>query len=90
MTIVQLGLWAAGSLLIAVGYFRAIRPWRRYQDLRAQDDNSARYAAWRGGVRADEKTGASVAMEFLKRQVQVGAGIAGVGVVLVILGFVLR
>jgi hypothetical protein len=83
-------LWGAGVVLIAAGYLRAREPWRRYQALKAQDENIARYEAWRGGVRNDSKTGASVAMAMLRRRAQVGAAIAIGGVVLVFLGFLLR
>ena len=55
-------LWLAGVALIAIGYTRARGPWARYQALKAQDANVARYEAWRGGVRDDGTTGASVAM----------------------------
>jgi hypothetical protein len=83
-------LWLGGVLLIALGYSRARGPWRRYQALKEQDANVARYEAWRGGVRNDGVTGASVAMGTLRRQAQIGAGIAIVGVVLVFIGFMIR
>jgi hypothetical protein len=83
----QLALWAVGILLIAVGYLRGRGPYRRYRELKAQDENIARYEAWRGGSRSDDKTGASVAMDILKRQAQVGAALLAVGVVIVFLGF---
>src|SRR6476661_1671494 len=83
-------LWVAGVILIAVGYSRARGPWARYQALKAQDANVARYGAWRGGVRDDSTTGASVAMDILRRQTQIGAGVAIVGVVLVFLGFLIH
>ena len=51
--------------------------------LKEQDANVARYEAWRGGLRSDSKTGASVAMEVLRRQAQIGGAIVGIGVVLV-------
>ena len=41
--------WLGGVVLIAIGYARARGPWRRYQALKAQDANVARYEAWRGG-----------------------------------------
>jgi len=87
---VNIVLWIAGVVLIAVGYQRARVPWSRYQALKAQDANVARYEAWRGGIRDDNKTGASVAMAVLRRQTQIAAGIAIVGIVLVFLGFFLR
>lgn len=83
-------LWGVGIGLIALGYIRAREPWRRYQALKAQDANVARYEAWRGGVRDDSKTGASVAMELFRRQARTGAGIAIAGVILVFLGFLIR
>jgi len=87
---INLLLWAGGVALIVFGYSRARGPWTRYQALKAQDANVARYEAWRGGVRDDGRTGASVAMAVLRRQAQVGASIAVVGVVLVFLGFFIR
>ena len=86
----NLALWAAGVVLIALGYLRARGPWTRYQALKAQDANVARYEAWRGGLRSDTNTGASVAMEILRRQAQIGGVIAIIGFVLVFAGFALR
>ena len=90
MTAVNLVLWAAGIALIVVGYQRARGPWARYQELKEQDANVARYDAWRGGIRDSNPTGASVAMALLRRQWQMGGGVAVVGVVLVLLGFAVR
>ena len=87
MSVLSIVLWLAGVVLIAVGYVRARAPWSRYQMLKAQDENVARYQAWRGGVQDDGKTGASVAMEVLRRQAQYAGLIAIAGVVLVFLGF---
>jgi hypothetical protein len=86
----NLALWAAGVVLIALGYLRARGPWTRYQALKAQDANVARYEAWRGGLRSESTTGASVAMDILRRQAQLGAAIAVVGFVLVFAGFAIR
>ncbi len=83
-------LWAAGVVLVVVGYTRARGPWTRYQSLKEQDANVARYEAWRGGLRgADETTGASVAMAILRRQARTAGAIAIAGVVLIFLGFLL-
>jgi hypothetical protein len=90
MPILNLVLLLLGVALIAVGYVRARGPWQRYRALREQDANIARYEAWRGGVRSDSRTGASVAMEILRRQAQLGGLVAIVGVVLVFLAFFLR
>jgi len=85
----NLVLLVVGAALIVFGAVRARTPYRRYMALRDQDANIARYEAWRGGVRNDGKTGASVAMHLLRRQAQIGGAIVVVGVVMVILAFVL-
>lgn len=87
---INLVLWAGGAVLIAVGYLRAKGPWARYQALKAQDENVARYESWRGGLRDHEITGASIAMAMLRRQAQIGAAIAVVGAVLIVVGFLVR
>lgn len=86
LNIVLLGV---GVILIAVGYLRAREPWRRYQALKEQDRNVARYEAWRGGLRDTGATGASVAMQVLRKQARDGALVAVVGFVLVVAGFAL-
>ena len=86
----NLVLWGAGVALIVIGYTRARGPLARYQALKEQDANVARYESWRGGVRDDGRSGASVAMDVLRRQAQRAAAIAVVGFVLVFLGFLVR
>lgn len=83
----NIALWLGGVTLIAIGYTRVKGPWSRYQALKAQDANVARYEAWRGGVRDDGTTGASIAMAILRRQAQTAGLIAVGGFVLVFLGF---
>ena len=83
-------LWVAGVVLMAVGYQRVRAPWSRYQALKEQDANAERYAAWRGGVRDDGTTGASVAMQILRRQAQMAGLIVLAGFVLVFLGFFIK
>lgn len=90
MGALNIALWLGGVVLIAVGYTRAKGPWSRYQALKAQDANVARYESWRGGVRDDSATGASVAMAILRRQAQTAGLIAVAGFVLVFLGFLIR
>ncbi len=90
MGTMNLLLWGLGIALIIVGYQRARRPWAQYQALKAQDENIARYESWRGGVRDDSKTGASVAMDLLRRQARIGGLIAIAGFVLVFAGFLIR
>ena len=79
-----------GTVLIAIGGLRARGPYRRYMALKEQDANVARYEAWRGGARSDPKTGASVAMQMLRRQAQIWGAVLIAGVVLVVVGFIVR
>jgi hypothetical protein len=85
IVLILLGVAAA-----AVGYARFRGPWARYQALKAQDENIARYESWRGGIRDSGTTGASVAMELLRKQARDGALVMAAGFVIVILGFLLR
>jgi hypothetical protein len=87
MGIVNVSLFGAGAALIVVGLLRGRGPWTRYQALKEQDANVARYEAWRGGLRDEGATGASVAMQILRAQVRAAAIIGGIGVLLVIAGF---
>jgi hypothetical protein len=90
VTLLSLLAWAGGIILIGVGYMRARGPWARYQALREQDRNVARYEAWRGGVRDSSPTGASVAMRMLRREAQIGVAIVIVGFALLLAGFAIR
>ncbi len=90
MDLASLVLWAGGIALIAIGYRRARSPWSRYRSLKAQDANVARYESWRGGIRDDSRTGASVAMEVLRRKARIGGAVAVIGFVLVFAGFLIR
>ena len=90
MSLAGLLLLIAGVVLIVLGAILARDPYRRYMALREQDANVARYEAWRGGTRADPKTGSSVAMQVLRRKAQIGGAIVIAGVVLVFLGFLIR
>ena len=87
---VNLLLWVGGAVLVAFGYVRARGPWSRYQELKAQEANVARYERWRGGLRDDGPTGASVLIGVLRRQAQVGIGIAVAGVVAIVAGFIVK
>jgi hypothetical protein len=87
VSLINIVLWLGGIALIAYGYSRGRGPWARYQRLKEEDANAARYNSWRGGIRDDSTTGASVAMQILRRQTQVAAGIAVVGFILVFFGF---
>jgi hypothetical protein len=86
----QVVLILLGVAIAAVGYARFRGPWARYQALKAQDDNIARYESWRGGIRDSGKTGASVAMELLRRQARDGGLILAAGVVIALAGLFVR
>ena len=90
MSTTSLLLWLVGVALLVVGVLRVRAPWARYQGLRDQEANVARYEAWRGGLRTQEDgpTGASVAKSIALRETQVAGAIAIAGVVLILLGFV--
>lgn len=90
MGLLNLVLIGIGVALVVFGYLRARRPWARYQALKVQDENVARYESWRGGLRDSGKTGASVAMEMLRKQARDGALIAGAGIVFAIAGLLVR
>jgi hypothetical protein len=90
VTALNVALWVGGIALIILGYTRARGPWARYQALKAQDANVARYESWRGGVRDDSTTGASVAMGILRRQAQTAGLIAIAGFVLIFAGFLIN
>ena len=79
----------AGALLFVAGVARGRGPWLRYRALKAQEENIARYEAWRGGLRDDGPTGASVAIELYRRQVREGVTLAVAGVVFGVVGLFL-
>ena len=89
MSTIGIILALLGVAVGAVGYQRFRGPWARLQELKAQDANIARYEAWRGGLRSEGKTGASVAMELLRTQVRDAGIMIAAGVALVIVGFLL-
>jgi hypothetical protein len=81
-------LLVVGVGLVAFGIIRTRGPYQRYAALREQDANIARYEAWRGGVRNDSRTGASVAMQMLRRQVQIGVALVVAGAICVVAALV--
>jgi hypothetical protein len=87
--LLNIALLVAGIALIVAGTVRARAPYQRYTALKDQDANIARYEAWRGGARSDSTTGASVAMQVLRRKAQIGVGIAIAGFVLVVVSFLI-
>jgi hypothetical protein len=90
MGVANIVFWLLGIALIGIGYREARGPWSRYQALKEQDANVARYEAWRGGIRDTGPTGASVALSMLRRELQLAGAIIAVGVLGLIAAFVVR
>ncbi len=89
----NLALWGAGGLLLALGLWRARGPYRRARALQANEENLRRYESWRGGRRTAEDRGPSSADLMgaeLRGQVRRWAALAGVGAVILMLGFLVR
>ena len=91
MGLVNLICWGLGVVLIAIGYMRAKGPWARYQDLKSQEANIARYEGWRGTrLRDDGPSAASIMAQEMRRRAQIGGLIVIAGFVLVFVGFAVR
>jgi hypothetical protein len=75
-----------GLAIGAAGVLRFRGPWGRYQALKAQESNIARYESWRGGVRDTGQTGASVAMDMARGQARNAGIVIAAGAVVAILG----
>ena len=91
MSPINLICWGVGVLLIVVGYSRARGPWRRYQNLKEQEANIARYEGWRGTrLRDDGPSAASIMAQEMRRKAQIGGLVALAGFVLVFVGFAVR
>ena len=84
----NLACWVLGIVLIVAGYLRAKGPWARYQQLKAQEANLARYEGWRGTrLRDDGPSAASIMAAELRRRAQIGGLVLIAGFVLVFVGF---
>jgi len=88
MGAINLLCWVLGVVLIVVGYTRAKGPWARYQQLKAQEANLARYEGWRGTrLRDDGPSAASIMAGELRRRAQIGGLVLIAGFVFVFVGF---
>ena len=88
---INLICWGFGALLIVLGYTRARGPWRRYQGLKEQEANIARYEGWRGTrLRDDGPSAASIMAQEMRRKAQIAGLVALAGFVLVFVGFAVR
>lgn len=86
----NLVLWAAGAILIALAYVRGAPYYRRAQALRAQSDNIRRYESWRGRPAESGPSSADLMTAELRRRTQVWAVVGIVGFVLIFAGFAIR
>jgi hypothetical protein len=91
MGLVNLICWGLGAVLIALGYLRARGPWSRYQEIKAQEANIARYEGWRGNrLRDDGPSAAALMAQEMRRKAQFGGLLLIAGFVLVFVGFAVR
>jgi hypothetical protein len=91
--LINIVLWTAGLILLALGIAKAAGPFKRINELDRLAENSRRYEAWRGGSRtaADSgTTGADVMRQLLRRQVYLWAGVGAAGAALFLAGFAIR
>jgi hypothetical protein len=91
--VVNIALWAAGVILMALGAIRARGPYARYRALQQTDENLRRYEQWRGGHHEEDArqvTGADVMREELRRQLRVWLSLVLVGFFLVLLAFLVN
>ena len=91
---INLVLWLAGFIALALAIWKISGPLARLRELDRLAENAKRYDSWRGGsarTAADgETTGADVMRQLLRRQVVIWAAVGLVGVVLVVAGFAIR
>jgi hypothetical protein len=87
-------LWLAGFVLLALGIAKAAGPFGRMQELDRLADNARRYDSWRGGSRLtaadNERTGADEMRDVMRRRTLTWAGVAGLGIVLIVAGFAIK
>jgi hypothetical protein len=93
--LLNLILWLAGLIISCTGFLMIRIPLARYQQLQQTDQNLRRYESWRGGSRrtavdSSGTSGADVMKAMMRRRVQLWAGAIVFGIVLVVLGFIIR
>jgi hypothetical protein len=88
MGALNLACWGLGIVLIVLGYLRASGPWSRYQQLKSQEANIARYEGWRGTrLRDDGPSAASIMAQELRAKVRLWGLVFIAGFVLLFVGF---
>jgi hypothetical protein len=94
--ILNLVLWLGGAALLILGIVQIRPPLARVNELKALEENAKRYDAWRGGSRtaatppAGGRTGADEMRDMLRTRVRLWAGAIVAGIVMIVLGFVIR
>ncbi len=91
MGIVGLALIIVGVAAIIIGALRVRGPLATIRHLDRTEANLARYETWRGkqtGVEASGPTGADIMRSQMRQRVLLWGGLIGVGIVLIVLGFV--
>jgi hypothetical protein len=84
-------LWLIGLALVIIGLWRIRAPLARVAELDRLAENAKRYDSWRGNrTTSDGTTGADVMRDLLRRQIITWAAVLGVGVVLIVIGFIVR
>ncbi len=75
----------------ALGIWQVRQPLAHYRSLEATAANLRRYDDWRGGRVGDgSRTGADEMRDLLRNRVRLWAGVTIAGIVLVVLGFLIR
>lgn len=87
MSILNVVLWVGGVVLVAAAYLRGLPYWRRYQALRAQQDNVRRYESWRGRPTEPGRSSADLMEDELRRRAQPWIVAGVVGLVMIVAGF---
>ena len=90
MGVLNVALWVLGAALVVLAWARGAPYWRRYQALRAQQENVHRYETWRGRPAEKGPSSADLMEAELRRRAQPWILAGVVGVVLVVAGFAVR
>ncbi|MGC8633433.1 MAG: hypothetical protein ACP5VP_02000 [Candidatus Limnocylindrales bacterium] len=90
MSAVNVVLWLGGAALVAAAWLRGMPYWRRYQALRAQQENVRRYESWRGRPAESGPSSADLMEAELRRRAQPWLVAGAVGIVLLVAGFAVR
>jgi hypothetical protein len=83
-------LWVGGVALVGAAYVRGVPYWRRYQAMRAQQDNIRRYETWRGRPTESGPSSADLMESELRRRAQPWLVAGIVGIVMIVAGFAVR